>query len=199
MDSWLVQSSNPDSRTGRELECCTGFCPALHRGWISVITYYDCTVKHIILAACEPWHGGLESNPRYVVTHHPIHWRNSPLGIHGGAPYYQSFILVTFCGTICWVQLDSSPEPGFCIVKNLVLRSARHSALWDEFSKALHRRMEEKMLPLVPRNLLSYLKLEMHVKALLGLWSEAPCKTDPLMQTRSLFINRQNLVNTVWH
>lgn len=142
----LVQPSNPDSRAGRELEWCTGFCPALHMGWISAVTYYDCTVKHIILAACEPWHGGLDPNPRYVVTQHPIHWRNSPLGIHGGAPYYQNIFLVTFCGTICWVQLDSSPELRFCKVKNLVLRSARLSALWDEFSKALHRWVKEKIL-----------------------------------------------------
>lgn len=148
MDSLLVQPSNPDSRAGRELEWCTGFCPALHTGWLSAVTYYDCTVKHIILAACEPWHGGLDSNPRYVVTHHPIHWRNSPLGIHGGAPYYQSFFLVTFCGIICWVRLDSSPELGFYKVKNVVLGSARHSALWDEFSKALHRWVKEKILPL---------------------------------------------------
>lgn len=50
-----------------------------------------------------------------------------------------------------------------------------------------------------PQESVRYLKLEMHVKALLGLRSEAPCKTDPLRQTRSLFSNRQNQVNTVWH
>lgn len=89
---WLaVADPEPRWQGWGKLEWCTGFCPALHTGWISAVTYYDRTVKHIILAACEPWHGGLDSNPRYVVTHHPISWRSSPLGIHGGAPYYRIF------------------------------------------------------------------------------------------------------------
>lgn len=143
----LLQTPNPEDRAGRELEWCIGFCPALHAGWISDVTYYDCTVKHIILAACEPWHGGLDSNPRYVVTHHPISWRNSPLGIHGGAPYYRIFFWWPFMALSAgsgWTQAQSSSF----IPKNLGitqgLGSARHSALGAKFSKVL---MGKKIKP----------------------------------------------------
>lgn len=167
-------------------------------GWFSAVTYYDCTVKHIILAACEPWHGGLDSNPRYVVTHHPIHWRNSPLGIHGGAPYYQSFFLVTFCGIICWVYLESSPEIGSVKGRTWCsgLQGIQHSGMSS--AKLCIDGWKKKILPLKsPGNCLS-------IWSWRCMWRlcwviEAPCKTDPLMQTRSLFSNRQNQVNTVWH
>lgn len=133
-------------------------------------------MKHIILAACEPRHGGLDSNPRYVVTHHPIGWRNSPLGIHGGAPYYWIFFLATFCCIICWVRLDSSPELQFNTYKvtNPGLGSARHSVLWAKFNKALRRWVKKSndcASTEVPWNLLRY--LEMQVKALLDWICEA--------------------------